>query len=193
MKLIFCTHNKNKCVEISTLIPKNIEVISLHELKHHEEVIESGSTLEENSMIKAKKIYKLYEIPCFADDTGLEVESLNGEPGVHTARYAGTEKNDTKNMNKLLKAIGHSNNRKACFRTIITYIDSKCCIQFEGLIEGKISKFKVGSMGFGYDPIFIPKGSKKTFAQMSLNEKNQYSHRSLAVNKFVHFLNNKLS
>lgn len=188
MRLIFCTHNINKCEEISSLFPNSFKIDSLNDIQHHHDIIESGDTLEDNSLIKAQEIFKLYKLPCFADDSGLEVEILNGQPGVYSARFAGLEKNDDNNMTKLLSMLEPFENRKAAFRTVITYIDNKGVKQFIGTTQGEITLTKIGNNGFGYDPIFKPEGSSKTFGEMKMSEKNKFSHRAKALKKFLDFI-----
>jgi XTP/dITP diphosphohydrolase len=190
MKLIFASHNKNKVKEVAAILPKHIKLIGLHDLNYNEEIDETGATLEENALIKAKHIYGKFNLNCFADDSGLEVEVLNNEPGVYSARYAGNEKNDDANMNKLLKNLSHIENRKARFRTVIALIlDGKEHL-FEGIVNGKIINEKRGEKGFGYDPIFVPDRFDKTFAELSSEEKNQISHRAIATKKLIRFLEN---
>ncbi|MDB3905210.1 RdgB/HAM1 family non-canonical purine NTP pyrophosphatase [Crocinitomicaceae bacterium] len=188
MKLIFASHNENKVVEIQNLLGEGFTLLSLKELSFHDDIPETGGTLEENSIIKADTVFERFQMPCFADDTGLEVDVLGGEPGVYSARYGGEDKNADKNMNLLLKKLQGNSNRSARFRTVITYRIHDETHQFEGVIEGNIISEKIGDYGFGYDPIFIPKGSQKTFAQMSTDEKNQFSHRSKAFEKLRSFL-----
>jgi XTP/dITP diphosphohydrolase len=192
MKLIFASHNKNKVKEIAAILPKNFELVGLDDLNYTEEIDETGATLEENALIKAKHIYEIFNLNCFADDSGLEVETLNNEPGVYSARYAGIEKNDDANMNKLLENLSHKENRKARFRTVIALILDGKEYLFEGIVNGKIINEKRGEKGFGYDPIFVPNGFEKTFAELPSEEKNQISHRALATNKLIGFLNENL-
>ena len=188
MKLIFATHNANKTAEIQQLLGDDFELLSLIDLSYHQEIPETANTLEGNSKIKADVIHHYFNLPCFADDTGLEVESLGGEPGVYSARYAGVEKNAQKNMDLLLNKLEGINNRRARFRTVITYKTKAGIHQFEGIIEGEIIERKIGDYGFGYDPIFKPKGLDVTFAEMSTEQKNQYSHRARAFEKLKAFL-----
>jgi len=191
MKLIFASHNKNKVKEIAAILPNHFELVGLHDLNYTEEIDETGATLEENALIKAKHIYEKFNLNCFADDSGLEVEVLNNEPGVYSARYAGNEKNDDANMNKLLANLASQTNRKARFRTVISLILDGKEYSFEGIISGKIINEKRGAEGFGYDPIFVPDGFEKTFAELSAVEKNQISHRAKAVKLLLEFLSNK--
>lgn len=191
MKLIFASHNKNKVKEIAAILPKHFELVGLHDLNYNEEIDETGATLEENALIKAKHIFEKFNLNCFADDSGLEVEVLNNEPGVYSARYAGNEKNDNANMNKLLTNLSSQTNRKARFRTVIALIIDGKEYSFEGIISGQIINEKKGEHGFGYDPIFVPDGYSKTFAELSAEEKNQISHRAKAVKQLLEFLSNK--
>lgn len=192
MKLIFASHNKNKVKEIAAILPKNIELVGLDDLNYTQEIDETGATLEENALIKAKHIYEKFNLNCFADDSGLEVEALNNAPGVYSARYAGIEKNDDANMNKLLESLSHKENRKARFRTVIALILNGEEYLFEGIIAGQIINEKKGAKGFGYDPIFAPDGFEKTFAELPSEEKYQISHRALATKKLIGFLNENL-
>jgi len=188
MKLIFATHNQHKLQEIKLLLPKSIELVSLTDLKVTNDIPETGETLQENALIKAKYIYKRFGLDCFADDSGLEVEALNGAPGVYSARYAGLQKSDADNNQKLLAELKDKPNRNACFKTVISlYLNGKTHF-FEGVIEGVILPEMQGTQGFGYDPLFKPNGYDKTFAQMSTAEKSSISHRGIAVNKLVDFL-----
>lgn len=188
MKLIFATHNENKVHEIKNLIPKKIKLLSLHDIGFENEIIESGDSLHENALIKAKFINSKYRLNCFADDTGLEVYSLNNKPGVYSSRYAGYPSNNTKNIKKLLYNLSTFNNKSARFRTVLSLIIDKSVFSFEGVVNGRINDKIKGSNGFGYDSIFIPKGFNKTFAELSLKEKNSISHRSIAIKKMILFL-----
>ena len=188
MKLIFASHNENKVLEIQNILGDRYDLISLKDLSFHDDIPETEETLEGNSLLKATAIHKEFEMPCFADDTGLEVEALEGAPGVYSARYAGSNKNAEDNMNLLLENLANHSNRKAQFRTVITYKTNQQLLQFEGLVEGEIICSKKGEYGFGYDPIFVPRGASKTFAQMTMSEKNKYSHRSRAFEKLRAFL-----
>jgi XTP/dITP diphosphohydrolase len=192
MKLIFASKNTHKLEEIRFLL-KSYEIISLDDVGCKEEVPETSDTIQGNALQKARQIYNTYKINCFADDTGLEVYALGGEPGVLSARYAGEQKSSVDNIQKVLLKLGDSDNRKARFITIIALIiDGKEYI-FEGIIEGEISKNLMGNNGFGYDPIFVPQGFSKSFAEMSFAEKNECSHRVIAIKKLVNFLKNKTS
>lgn len=190
MEIIFATHNKNKLKEVQSLVPQSMKVISLDDLNMTTEIPETGHTLADNALIKARTIFKLYKKPVIADDTGLDVEALNGAPGVYSARYAGEPSNAENNMNLLLHNLQTTTNRAAHFKTIIAYIDSDGKEQlFEGRVDGTIIDDKRGDKGFGYDPIFVPEGSDKTFAEMSSEEKNGISHRARALKTFSDFIN----
>lgn len=186
--LLFATSNKNKVIEIKKVLPKEFNIKSLDDIGFCEEIPENENTIEGNAIFKANYIYKKYNLNVFADDTGLEVDSLNGKPGVHSARYAGISKNSTDNINKLLKKLKNKKNRKARFKTIIALILNSKIYTFEGVIEGIITKKSKGENGFGYDPVFIPSGYTKTFGELSIEEKNSISHRSLAMNKLIDFI-----
>jgi XTP/dITP diphosphohydrolase len=188
MKLCFATNNSNKIKEGSQLLGDSFQLVGLKDIGCHEELREDQSTLEGNAQQKAEYVYDHYNISCFADDTGLEVEALNNEPGVFSARYAGPQRSDKDNMALLLERLSSSTNRGARFRTVICAFINNQKHFFEGIVEGKIAKEHSGDKGFGYDPIFIPNGYSQTFAQMSLEEKNKISHRSIAVKKLVDFL-----
>ena len=190
MKIVFATNNPNKLKEIQSLIPKEIEIISLKEIGCNEDIPETGDTLEANAFQKAQYIKDNFNYDCFADDTGLEIDELNGDPGVYSARYAGPERNAIANMNKILNELKGKKNRKAQFRTAIALILKGEEHLFEGKVEGYISKDKQGNEGFGYDPIFIPENNTRSFAQMSMQEKVAISHRGRAVKKLVMYLNN---
>jgi len=188
MKIIFATGNENKVKEIRALLPKDIEIVSLKEIGYTEEIEETGNTLEENSLLKAQTIYDIYKLPVLAEDTGLEVDALKGEPGVYSARYAGKDCNSENNMNLLLKNLDNFENKQAQFRTIATFIENNTSIMYEGVVRGEITSTKKGENGFGYDAIFIPAGFDKTFAEMNINEKSIISHRAIAMKKFLqHF------
>ncbi|MUH36404.1 non-canonical purine NTP diphosphatase [Zobellia amurskyensis] len=188
MKLVFATHNKNKFNEVKTLIPKHIELVSLTDIGCFDEIPETGITLEENAHIKADYVTKNYGLSCFADDTGLLVDSLNGEPGVYSARYAGENKNSDDNMNKLLENLKGKNSRAAHFKTVIALNINEKKHVFSGIVEGSITQEKKGDKGFGYDPIFQPNGYKTTFAELPLDTKNSISHRGRAMRKLIDFL-----
>lgn len=188
MELIFASHNENKVTEIAALIGSGYSVKSLSAIGFNNEIVENGSTLTENALIKARTIYQATNKNCFADDTGLLVEALNNEPGVFSARYAGNQKNDHDNMNLLLENLKNKSNRNANFTTVIALIIDGKEYLFEGKLFGEIITEKIGSNGFGYDPIFKPKDFNITLAQMDLNKKNTISHRALAFKKMIDFL-----
>jgi XTP/dITP diphosphohydrolase len=191
MKLCFATNNKHKLEEARDIAGKDFEIVSLTEINCFEELSETRLTLEGNSLQKAEFVFHHYHIPCFADDTGLEVESLNGEPGVFSARYAGDHKSSDDNINLLLKNLHSKSNRKARFRTVITLLGLEDNpVFFEGIVEGRITTEPKGTSGFGYDPVFVPRGYLKTYAEMSLPEKSMLSHRAIAVKKLKHYLKN---
>ncbi len=186
--ICFATNNKHKLEEINTLLRNEIKVFGLEEIGCTEELAEEQETLEGNSLQKAQYVFGNYGVSCFADDTGLEVEALNGEPGVYSARYAGSQRSAEDNMNLLLTNLQSKVNRKAQFRTVITLITPEGKNQFEGVLKGTIIKDKRGGGGFGYDPIFLPEGNSKTLAEMSMEEKNMMSHRARAVEKLILFI-----
>lgn len=188
MKLCFASNNEHKLNEIQKAIGGDIQLVSLNQIGCYEELPETRDTLEGNSLQKAEYVFSHFHIPCFADDTGLEVEALQGAPGVYSARYAGAQRNSDDNIALLLKNLNGVSNRKAQFRTIITLLGiGSEPIFFEGIIRGEIIPERRGSAGFGYDPVFVPQGFSRTFAEMSLEEKNQLSHRALAVKKLVDY------
>lgn len=200
MKIVFATNNQHKLGEIRNILGPDFEIVSLKDIGCDVDIPETGNTLEENARQKAQYVYDHYHIDCFADDTGLEVEALDGAPGVHSARYAeGTDHDSQANMEKLLKELNGKENRQARFRTVICLIRKKnvcpCgCASikeshlFEGIVNGKISTVQQGKEGFGYDPIFIPEGYDQSFAQLGEDIKNGISHRAKAVQKLAHFL-----
>jgi XTP/dITP diphosphohydrolase len=188
MKIVFATNNPNKLKEIQSLMPAGIEIISLKDIGCTEDIPETGETLEANAFQKARYLKEHYGYDCFADDTGLEIESLNRAPGVYSARYAGPERSAEANMAKILSELDGKENRKAQFRTAIALILNGKEQLFEGKVEGHISETKQGEEGFGYDPIFLPKNYQRSFAQMSMDEKGTISHRGRAVRKLVDFL-----
>ena len=190
MKIIFASNNKNKVEEIQNQVPSFIQVVTLDEIGCTEDIEETGATIEENAIIKANYITQKYDMPCFADDTGLEIEALTGEPGVYSARYAGEDKNADKNMDLVLEKMQNESNRKAQFKTVFALNINNEQHLFTGIVEGEIRKEKTGTNGFGYDPIFEPEQLGKTFAEMTLDEKNTLSHRGRAVNQLVNFLKN---
>ena len=189
MKLVFATNNSNKIKEVSNLISNQIAIISLKDIGCNEDIVESKNTIIDNAILKANYIKNNYGYDCFADDTGLEVDFLNGRPGVHSKRFAGENSTDELNMEKLLECMKESNNRNARFRTVIALNISNQVITFTGICEGEILKQRIGNNGFGYDPIFLPKGYNNSFGEMSLIEKNEITHRSKAVKKLINHLN----
>lgn len=189
MKLVFATNNKHKLQEVRDILGGSIEVLSLNDIDCHDDIPETGTTLEENALIKARWISEKYGYNCFADDTGLEVEALNGAPGVYSARYAGEECDSQANMNKLLQNLTGENNRNAQFRTVIALIIDQKEMLFDGVVKGIISESKMGEAGFGYDPIFVPEGYSVSFAQMGSEVKNSISHRYRATQKLSNYLN----
>ncbi|RKE03211.1 non-canonical purine NTP diphosphatase [Marinifilum flexuosum] len=188
MKLIFATNNLNKLKELQQLLGEKVELLSLKDINCNDEIPEDYETLEENATQKAEYIYKKYNVNCFADDTGLEIKSLNNEPGVYSARYAGVDKDAKANMKKVLTKLEGIEDRSARFRTVISLFLNDKEYQFEGIVDGNILESERGKDGFGYDPIFEPKGYKVSFAEMEMSEKNKISHRGLAVQKLVQFL-----
>lgn len=188
-KIVFATNNKHKLDEIREILGEKFEIVSLKDIGCDVDIPETGNTLEVNALQKAQYIKEHYGMDCFADDTGLEVEALNGAPGVHSARYAeGTDHDSNANMNKLLKELGNNNNRKARFRTVIALLLNGETHQFEGIVNGHIAYEKKGTEGFGYDPIFVPEGYDQSFAELGIDIKNHISHRARAVKKLADFL-----
>jgi len=189
MKLVFATNNSNKIAEVSNLISNQIAIISLKDIGCNEDIVESKDTIIDNAILKANYIKNTYGYDCFADDTGLEVDFLNGRPGVYSKRFAGENSTDELNMGKLLECMKESNNRNARFRTVIALNINNQVITFTGVCEGEILKQRKGNNGFGYDPIFLPKGYNNSFGEMSIIEKNEIAHRSKAVKKLINYLN----
>jgi len=187
-KLIFATHNEHKLREIQEILIGFYQVIGLHELGFGEDIPETADTLEGNAAIKAEYVYGKLGIDCFSDDTGLEIEALQGAPGVYSARFAGENCTFADNVNKVLRLLQGVANRKACFRSVICLIMDGERYFFEGKVEGKIIETPKGTDGFGYDPVFIPDGFTETFAEMPLEEKNRISHRGIATQKLIAFL-----
>ena len=188
-KLVFATNNAHKLEEVAAILGDQVELLSLNDIGCQADIPETAETLEGNALLKSSYIYKNYHLDCFADDTGLEVEALNGAPGVYSARYAGGEGHDAQaNMFKLLHELEGKENRKAQFRTAISLILDGKEYLFEGVIKGEIIKEKRGDSGFGYDPVFMPEGYDRTFAELGNDIKNQISHRALAVQKLCEFL-----
>lgn len=187
-KLVFATNNPHKLEEIRSILKDRAEVLGLEDIGCNTDIPESGETLEENAAIKARFVRSNYGLDCFADDTGLEVEVLDGRPGVRSARYAGEESNPDNNIRKLLTEMDGKQNRKARFRTVICLIEDGSEHYFEGIVQGRIIEERTGSGGFGYDPVFVPDGYAMTFAEMPLSEKNAISHRGRATEKLISWL-----
>jgi len=192
MKLVFATNNLNKLAEIRMLLPSSIELLSLKDINCNEELPETSDTLEDNAAQKAYYVYDNYGYDCFSDDTGLEIEALDGRPGVYSARYAGEDCVAEDNMQKVLAEMQGEDNRDACFRTIISLVIDGKEFQFEGQVDGQIIPEKWGNKGFGYDPIFLPDGYQESFAQMPMSQKSVISHRGLAVKALVDFLKKRI-
>ena len=190
IKLVFATQNQHKLKEVQALL-NNFEVLSLTDIKCFESIPETSDTLEGNAQLKANYVTEKFGLNCFADDTGLEVEALNGAPGVYSARYAGIDNDSEKNMNKLLRELENEPNRQAQFRTAIALNLQGEQFLFEGICEGVILQEKQGEHGFGYDPIFMPIGYKTSFAEMALAEKNMISHRGIGIHKLISYLNDR--
>ncbi|MCA0131941.1 non-canonical purine NTP diphosphatase [Winogradskyella alexanderae] len=190
MQLVFATNNPNKIKEVQALVPEHIKLLSLATIGCTEEIPETTGTIAGNAKQKADYIKIHYGYDCFADDTGLEVEALNGEPGVDTAYYAGPQRNANDNMNKLLKNLEHKDNRNAQFKTVIALHLNGAYHEFTGICKGAITKSKQGDKGFGYDPVFRPEGYEHTFAEIDLEQKNKIGHRGLAVKQLIDFLKN---
>lgn len=209
MKIVFATNNPNKLQEIRDILGERFEIVSLQDIGCHEDIPETGDTLQENALQKAMYVAEHYGLDCFADDTGLEVEALDGKPGVHSARYAeGTDHDSEANMRKLLRELHGKNNRKARFRTVIALLqhpknqpkenventfEAPEIHYFEGRVDGSIAEEKRGDAGFGYDPLFIPNGYSQSFAELGEDIKNHISHRALAVEKLAEYLNGKIN
>lgn len=188
-KLVFATNNPHKLEEIRAILGSKLEILSLADIGCDADIPETAETLEGNALIKAHYVYDNYKLDCFADDTGLEVDALHGLPGVHTARYAYPDRHDPEaNMIKLLEALRENNDRNARFRTVIALIEKGKEHLFEGVVEGVIAREKNGTQGFGYDPVFIPEGNSKTFAELGEDIKNTISHRARAVQKLAEYL-----
>ena len=190
-QLIFATNNANKVAEIQSLVGPDFKIIDMQSAGIDIDIPEPHDTLNENALEKASTIFKITTTNCFSEDTGLEIESLNGAPGVKSARYAGEDRNFQANIDKVLEELSNKENRKAQFRTVICLIWENQTYYFEGICKGQIARTMQGEKGFGYDPIFIPDGSDKSFAQMSMEEKNSFSHRQKAVTQLFEFLRSK--
>lgn len=188
MKLVFATHNQNKFAEVKAMLPPHIELFSLTDIGCNEDIEETAKTIEGNAILKAQYVHKKYKVACFADDTGLEVMVLNNEPGVFSARYAGEENNSKANIEKLLAKLGNEESRDARFKTAIALATINSEKLFLGICEGQITKEQRGDSGFGYDPIFQPKGFDKTFAEMTLGQKSEIGHRGKAMRQLVEYL-----
>ena len=187
-KFVFATNNAHKLEEVTAILGDKIELLSMKDIHCHADIPETADTLEGNALLKARYIFENYNMDCFADDTGLEVEALNGAPGVYSARYAGDAHNSEANMRKLLQDMEGIENRKAQFRTVFALIINGKEHLFEGIVKGEITKHRCGSSGFGYDPVFSPEGYTQTYAEMGNTLKNKISHRALATNKLCNFL-----
>ena len=187
-QLILATHNEHKAQEFRDILPQ-YSVQTLADLEHNEEIEETATDLEGNSLIKAETIFKRYGHVVISDDSGLEVDALDGAPGVYSARYAGEPRNDQRNTEKLLDKLHGAFNRDAQFRTVITLMNAENSFQFEGIVSGTIAKSPRGKDGFGYDPVFVPEGYQQTFAELAADVKNKISHRANAIEKLLHFLN----
>ena len=187
-KFVFATNNAHKLEEVTAILGDKIELLSMKDIHCHADIPETADTLEGNALLKARYIFENYNMDCFADDTGLEVEALNGAPGVYSARYAGDAHNSEANMRKLLQDMEGIENRKAQFRTVFALTINGKEHLFEGIVKGEITKHRCGSSGFGYDPVFIPEGYTQTYAEMGNTLKNKISHRALATNKLCNFL-----
>ena len=187
-KFVFATNNAHKLEEVTAILGNKIELLSMKDINCYADIPETADTLEGNSLLKSRYIFENYQLECFADDTGLEVEALNGAPGVYSARYAGDAHNSEANMKKLLQDMEGIENRKAQFRTVFALIINGKEHLFEGIVKGEITKHRHGTSGFGYDPVFIPEGYTQTYAEMGNELKNKISHRALAANKLCNFL-----
>lgn len=188
MQLVFASNNKNKILELQSMLPETITILSLESIGCFEDIPETAATIEGNAIVKANYVTEKFGYDCFADDTGLEVDTLNGDPGVFSARYAGEQRDPDDNMNKLLDALIDKNNRAAQFKTVIALNLNGKQHLFTGIAKGEITLEKIGNQGFGYDPIFQPEGFPETFAQLSLEIKNKISHRGKATQQLIHFL-----
>ncbi|MDL5050876.1 non-canonical purine NTP diphosphatase [Oscillatoria amoena NRMC-F 0135] len=190
-EIVFATNNRHKIAEVQHLLENSVLLRTSEEIGCREELPETQETLEGNAMQKARYVYDRYSVVCFADDTGLEVDALNGEPGVYSARYAGAQKNSEDNINLLLSRLQGKSNRKAQFRCVIALVEPEGVKLFEGIVRGRILEEKRGAGGFGYDPVFLPDQAVKTLAELTLDEKNRISHRGDAVRKLVTYLREK--
>lgn len=188
MTLVFATHNANKLKEVKALVPSHIELVSLTDIGCDEDIPETADTIEGNALLKAKYVFETYGLDCFADDTGLEVAALHNEPGVYSARYAGPENNADANMDKLLENLKEKEDRSARFKTTIALISNGKHLDFTGICKGEITKERRGGDGFGYDPIFLPKGFSETFAEMTMLQKSKIGHRGKAMQLLISYL-----
>lgn len=193
MKLVFASNNKNKILEIQNMLPAHIQILSLKDIDCLEDIPETALTIEGNAMMKADYVTENYGYDCFADDTGLEVDALGGEPGVYSARYAGEEKSAEANMDKLLQNLENETNRHAHFKTVIALNLRGEQFLFTGIVKGEVLGEKIGNQGFGYDPIFKPEGYQQSFAELSMETKNAISHRGKATRKLIDFLSQNLN
>tara|TARA_B110000285_G_scaffold29053_1_gene29252 strand:- start:1174 stop:1749 length:576 start_codon:yes stop_codon:yes gene_type:complete len=191
MKLVFATHNKNKFLEVQTMMPPDIDLLSLSDIDCNEDIAETETTIEGNAILKATYVKEHYGYDCFADDTGLEVNSLNNEPGVYSARYAGPDNNANANIQKLLLNLSEKENRAARFKTAISLVFEGKKALFLGICEGEIVEEQMGIGGFGYDPVFKPNGYKTTFAEMSLDQKSEIGHRGRAMRQLIDYLSKR--
>lgn len=192
MEIIFASSNQNKANEIQAVLPASIQILTLNDLGFTGDIAETADTLEGNALLKAQFVHEKWKGNCFSDDSGLEINALNREPGVYSARYAGLQRNDQDNMDLVLENLKNVTDRSACFKTVIALILDGETFLFEGRVDGIIRQDKKGNNGFGYDPIFEPEGLGKTFAEMTMEEKSVYSHRKRAVSKMVDFLNQQV-
>jgi XTP/dITP diphosphohydrolase len=188
MEIIFASSNQNKAKEIQSALPVEFKIKTLLDLNFHDDIPETADTFAGNALLKAQFVAEKWNLPCFSDDSGLEIVALNNEPGVYSARYAGTQRNDDENMNLVLEKLQNETNRKACFKTVIALIIDGKTLLFEGKVDGEITHDKRGNQGFGYDPIFEPEGLGKTFSEMNIEEKSNFSHRKRAVDQMVKYL-----
>ncbi len=187
-KIVFATHNAHKLEEVRAILKDIAEVVGLADIGCHEDIPETADTLEGNAKLKSQYIYEKFGYDCISDDTGLEIEALNGKPGVLSARYAGEPSNSVNNMLKVLEEMKDKSNRNAQFRTVVSLVENGKYYEFEGVVKGKISREPNGKGGFGYDPIFVPEGYSESFAELSADVKNAISHRALAINKLVKWI-----
>lgn len=190
MKIVFCTQNQHKVAEVARLAGQHLEFVTLSDIGFTRDIPEPFDTLEENARTKAETVYSEYHLPCFSEDSGLFTEALQGEPGVRSARYAGASANSSQNIELLLKRLEHNPNRKAYFKTVIAFCHENQIHYFSGECHGTLLEKPRGEEGFGYDPIFVPDGDKRTFAEMSIDEKNLFSHRRKAMFSFLKYVNN---